>query len=99
MKYNPELKSWRQPIPSGKAGKGFIEKPGDMKYNFAYQNREGELTEYEINLTSALERVFLAGAQKLNEIVSGLNDQGVLLPGGQQWTEETFVHEIKRLVR
>ncbi len=52
---------------------------------------------YETKLAGAIEEVFGTGRHDLPGLVDGLNDMGVLGPGGEPWTEASFGDEIKQL--
>lgn len=69
----------------------------DQQYLVKNQTRPAEPTAYERKLAVAIEEVFGSGRHDLEGLVAGLNDLGVLAPGGRQWTEESFAAEIKRL--
>lgn len=62
-----------------------------------HQARSGEPTPYERKLAGAIEEVFGAGRHDLPGLVEGLNDMGVLGPGGEPWTEASFRDEMKLL--
>ncbi len=62
-----------------------------------HQARTHEPTAYEMKLAGAIEEVFGSGRHDLTGLVEGLNDMGVLGPGGEPWTEDTFRDEIKQL--
>jgi hypothetical protein len=69
----------------------------DQQYLVKNQTRQAEPTAYERKLAGAIEEVFGSGRHDLEGLVAGLNDLGVLAPGGKQWTEESIAAEIKRL--
>jgi len=96
MDHNPYLKPWRAPQPNYVAGKGEIDKPGQVP-NFVWQTRSSAPTEYENQLGDALETVFTAGVETLPEVVAKLNEIGMLSPDGGQWTEASFQAEMHRL--
>jgi hypothetical protein len=66
-------------------------------YLVEHQARTSDPTAYEVKLSGAIEEVFGVGRHDLAGLVSGLNDMGVLGPGGQPWTEESFRDEMQRL--
>ena len=94
--FNPYRKPWVQPHPNQVAGKGAIERPGEMA-NIIWQNRSTLPTEYENRLGDALEKVFGNGAESLAEVVAGLNALGMRAAHGQRWSEASFQEEMKRL--
>jgi hypothetical protein len=52
---------------------------------------------YRDRLGDGLEAVLGAGAEKLAEIVEGLNERNVPGPKGLRWSEELLVAELERL--
>ena len=96
MDYNPYLRPWRQPQPNYVAGKGEIDRPGQVG-NIRWQTRSAPPTEFENQLGDALETVFESGAQTLVEVVAKLNELGMFAPDGARWTEESYTTEIHRL--
>lgn len=94
--HNPYMAPWQKPAPNNVAGKGTIEAPGRAP-NLIWQNRAAPPTSYENTLGDALERVFDDGAESLEEVVQGLNAQGIRLPDGRGWTPELFETEMARL--
>jgi hypothetical protein len=69
----------------------------NTQYLVRNQSRTAEPTAYELKLAGAIEEVFGSGRHDLAGVVAGLNDLGVLAPGGEPWTEESFTGEMKRL--
>ena len=67
------------------------------QYLVEHQTRAAEPTAYERKLAGAIEEVFGSGRHDLAGLVTGLNDMGVLGPGGAPWSEESFRTEIQRL--
>ena len=67
------------------------------QYIVVNQTREREPTDYENLLGDALERAFASGVTELGPLVEALNDMVAPSPGGQPWTEELFLSEMKRL--
>jgi hypothetical protein len=96
LDHNPSLKPWESPCPNNVAGKGQIEEPGRMP-NIVWQTRTAAPTDYENALGDALEVVFGQGAETAEEVVAGLNAQGLRGPGGLPWTVESFETELARL--
>jgi hypothetical protein len=68
LDHNPELKPWQSPAPNNVAGKGQIEEPGQMK-NIVWQTRAAAPSAYENALGDALEAVFGAGAETVEQVV------------------------------
>jgi hypothetical protein len=52
---------------------------------------------YEDKLGDALEKLLEEGANDLEALSTGLNQLGVISPGGQRWTAESLAAEFKRL--
>lgn len=94
--HNPYLKPWRAPQPNYVAGKGEIDKPGQVP-NIRWQTRSSTPTEYENQLGDALEKVFSEGIDSLPGVVAKLNEIGMLSPEGGLWTETSFQAEMHRL--
>lgn len=94
--YNPKLRSWERAQPNNVAGKGYIEKPGDVK-NIVWQTRSHTPTESENALGHALESVLDDGAETLAQIVDGLNARDLVAPDGAKWTETSLANELHRL--
>ncbi|MGH3949194.1 MAG: recombinase-like helix-turn-helix domain-containing protein [Pseudonocardiaceae bacterium] len=67
------------------------------QYLVEHQARATDPTPYEMKLAGAIEELFGSGRHDLPGLVAGLNDMGVLAPGGQRWTGESFAAEMKRL--
>lgn len=67
------------------------------QYLVKNQTRTADPTAYERKLAGAIEEVFGSGRHDLPGLVDGLNGMGVLAPGGQAWTEESFATEMRRL--
>ena len=93
--FNANLIERRQTAPQ-EAGKGKIEVPGEIK-NVAWQTRGEAPSNYEAQLTDALENIFGRDIDELPEIVAALNEHKVLTPDGTPWTEDSFQAEFKRL--
>lgn len=98
MTFNPNLTPWKQPVPNKVAGKGLIQKPGEVQ-NLVWQTRSAEPTSYELSLSAALIEAFGSGAEERSEVVSHLNAQGVFSPNGSPWTEASFEQEMERLAQ
>lgn len=96
LDHNPYLKPWVKPHPNRVAGKGAIDRPGEVP-NIVWQTRTNAPTEYENQFGDALEQVFEKGAASLEEVTAGLNALGFRTPDGQSWTGERFQEEVKRL--
>lgn len=94
--HNPYMAPWEKPAPNNVAGKGSIEVPGQVP-NLVWQNRAAPPSAYENSLADALEKVFESGCETLDEVVQGLNAQGIRLPDGRSWTPELFETEMARL--
>jgi hypothetical protein len=94
--YNPHLSPWLEPHPNNVAGKGHIEVPGQAT-NFVWQTRPAAPSAYENALADALEQVFEAGAETLQQVVDGLNRLHLRSPDGQPWTTSSYEAEIARL--
>lgn len=67
------------------------------QYLVTHQTRTADPTAYELKLAGAIEEVFGTGRHDLPGLLSGLNDMGVLAPGGAPWSEESFRAEMQRL--
>ena len=96
VEWNPALK------PSGEnqqSNKGLAKPAGtcDVVENFVWQTREAAPTEYENALGDALEGIFSEGLEELAEIVGRLNEIGLRTQDGENWTEDAFEAEMKRL--
>ena len=96
MDHNPFLKPWNGLAPDQVAGKGKIEKPGEVE-NIVHQTRPAPPTGYENRLGDALQEIFGADIDQLPDVVAQLNDLGVQTESGEDWTEESFQSEMKRL--
>jgi hypothetical protein len=96
MDHNPALKPWQTSAPNNIAGQGQIEVPGQVT-NLVWQNRAAPPSAYENALADALERVFEAGALTPQDVVTGLNAQGVRTPEGRPWDTDAFEREMARL--
>lgn len=96
MEYNPFLKPWHNSQPNKTAGKGYIERPGEIE-NIIWQTRSAEPTPYENELADALIVAFDTGIEELAPLVDHLNAKGVYGPDGTPWTVEIFEREIARL--
>lgn len=94
--HNPKLKPWEAPSPNNVAGKGQIEAPGQIP-NIVWQTRLAAPTDYENALGDALEKVFVDGAETLDQVVGGLNVLGFRMPDGRPWTAASFESEMARL--
>ena len=96
LDYNPKLKHRQLPEANKAAGKGNIERPGQVK-NIVHQTRATSPTDYENELGQALEKIFSDNVIELEDIISRLNKMGVQTQSGAAWTEECFRSEMKRL--
>ena len=96
MDYNPNLKHRHLPEANNVAGKGNIEHPGQV-INIVHQTRVDSPTDYENELGQALEEIFSDNVIELENIISRLNEMGVLTHSGVAWTEKNFRSEMKRL--
>lgn len=96
LDHNPFLKPWVQPHPNRVAGKGTIDRPGQVE-NIVWQTRSNAPTEYETQLGDALEQVFESGAASLEDVVAKLNQIGFRTVDGGTWTPAVFQEEMKRL--
>lgn len=67
------------------------------QYLVVNQSRDHTPTEYENLMGDALEKAFAAGATTVDQVVSGLIADGVPAPGGQDWTNDLVLSELKRL--
>lgn len=67
------------------------------RYLVAHQTRDRDPTDYENLLAEGIERAFARGIQDLADLVKDLNATCVPAPGGQAWSEDLFVSEMKRL--
>lgn len=94
--FNPRLTPWVRPAPNNVAGKGYIERPGQVE-NIVWQTRATAPSAYENALGDALEQVFAAGAESLADVVAGLNRLNLRMPTGDPWTDESFAAELARL--
>lgn len=98
LDHNPYRKPWVQPHPNRVAGKGTIDRPGQVE-NIVWQTRTNAPTEFENQLGDALEKVFEAGATELEDVVRKLNDIGCRTVDGKAWTTQSFTDEMKRLAQ
>lgn len=96
LDHNPGLQPWKAPEPNNVAGKGQIEEPGQMK-NIIWQTRAAAPTAYENALGDALEAVFSAGAETVEQVVEGLNAHGFRRADGGAWSVDQFEAEMARL--
>ena len=96
MNHNPHLQPWLAPRPNNVAGKGQIEAPGQVE-NIVWQTRAAEPSAYENMLGDALEEVFEAGAESVEQVVDGLNKLAVRMADGRDWTVDRFEAEMARL--
>ena len=95
--FNPDLAPWEPISPNNVAGKGRVERPGQVA-NLVWQTRAAEPTPYENQLGDSLEAAFLGGAKTPADIVAVLNVRGPRNPaGGDVWTEDAFLAEMRRL--
>src|SRR5690606_1938983 len=96
QQYNESLISWKQHKPSKEAGINNIQMPGQPKL-MVWQPRDHEPNDYELSLVKHLITAFSSGAETLEEVVSALNEQGMLLGDGSAFTTESFEREMARL--
>ena len=66
-------------------------------YVVVHQSRDKDPTEYENLLGDALEKAFASGVTDISGVVAGLNNDAVPAPGGQDWSEDLILSELKRL--
>lgn len=86
---NPYLPANNQIIPAREGGKGSIQAPGSAP-NIVWQTRLRMPDEYENKLIFALETLFAAGTESLEELVSALNQQQLYDRQGQPWSTSSF---------
>ncbi|BBU94824.1 MULTISPECIES: recombinase-like helix-turn-helix domain-containing protein [Morganellaceae] len=86
---NPYLPANNQIIPAREGGKGSIQAPGSAP-NIVWQTRSRMPDEYENKLIFALETLFAAGTESLEELVSALNQQQLYDRQGQPWSTSSF---------
>ena len=55
-----------------------------------HQARRRPQTDFENLLGDAIEAAFAAGAWELDALVARLNADGIRMPDGRQWTEDSF---------
>lgn len=96
QQYNESLVSWKQHKPSKDAGINNIQVPGKPKL-MVWQTRDHEPTSYELSLAKNLIIAFSSGAETVEEVVSALNEQGMLYGDGSAFTTESFEREMARL--
>ncbi len=94
--YNPKLKTWLENKPNPEAGLNNIQIPGEVEH-IVWQHRSHEPSEYELNLVDCLIKAFAGGAEEIEEVVSALNEQGMLLEGGEAFTVDNLSNELARL--
>lgn len=61
------------------------------------QARDGQPSNYELQLATAIEGLFTAGADSPESLAEGLNRAEFPGPGGSPWTAESFRTEMSRL--
>jgi hypothetical protein len=66
------------------------------QYLVKNQTRTGDPTPYDEKLAGAIEEVFGGGRHDLAGLVGGLNELGLLAPGGEPWTEQSFQDEMSK---
>ena len=84
---------------SGAGGGNHPRLPHNGLYMEQWQAGSGTSDPYETALGDALEEIFGKGHHDLAEIVSALNDKGIMTPEGDVWTEENFPAMMERLGR
>lgn len=62
-----------------------------------HQTHPEPITPYEHKLAGSMWEIFSGGASTLDEVVAGLNGLGLHGPDGNQWTEDSFRAEMRRL--
>lgn len=67
------------------------------QYLEAHQTHPQPFTPYERKLSGSIMEIFGRGTHDLPGLVQGLNDLGLRGPDGQQWSEESFRDEMRRL--
>lgn len=87
--FNPYLPANNQIIPAREGGKGSIQAPGSAP-NIVWQTRSRIPDEYETTLISALETLFAAGTETLDELVSTLNQLQIYDRQGHLWSSSSF---------
>lgn len=96
QQYNESLIRWKQHKPSQDAGINNIQMPSQPTL-MVWQTRDHEPTSYELSLAEHLIRAFSSGAETIDEVVSALNEQGMLHGSGYAFTTESFRQEMARL--
>lgn len=96
QQYNESLIRWKQHSPSKDAGINNIQMPGQPTL-MVWQTRDHEPTSYELSLAENLITAFSSGAETVEEVVSALNEQGMLHGNGSAFTTESFEKEMTRL--
>ena len=94
--YNESLVRWKQHRPSKDAGINNIQMP-EQPILMVWQTRDHEPTKYEVTLAEHLIMAFSSGAETIDEVVSALNEQGMLHGDGSAFTTESFQQEMARL--
>ncbi|BDH44650.1 hypothetical protein TUM12370_06940 [Salmonella enterica subsp. enterica serovar Choleraesuis] len=87
--FNPALPESHHIIAPNEGGNGVIHKPGQSQ-NIIWQTRSRAPERWELQLIEGLEVLFEAGAETLEQLVSGLNARGLYDQHGTPWREETF---------
>ena len=96
VNFNPHRTPGSLKLTSTVAGKGLIEEPG-LAANIVWQQRGAEPSDFENALGDALEVVFASGATDIDDVVAGLNAQGLRNDDGQAWTASSFAATMQRL--
>lgn len=73
-----------------------VETPGAVR-NIILQTRGGALTAFEDRFADALMQVFGQGAEKLSDVVAGLNALPCNDPDGRPWTGESLTARLHQL--
>ena len=94
--FNPHRAPGAQQLTNNVAGKGLIEEPGQTA-NIVWQQRGAEPSDFENALGDALEVVFASGAIEIDDVVAGLNAQGLRNADDQAWTASSFEATMQRL--
>ena len=97
MDRNPYLNPGDRSQVDVQTGRGYIETPGDTFFNMVWQTRSVEPDEYQVQLCNVLGSIFEQGKYDLRQVVKALQRSNVKMPDGRQWSEETFIAEMRRL--